>query len=241
VVYVQAHFLGWPRDTRPSWQALVKALRASTVSLFVPVLLLVGFYSGAFTTTEAGAIVAIYSIVVARYYYRNVTWREILDIAAEAGVLTGAVVFLIAVASTFQYLLGVAGISRLVGEMLAPLQSAPWLFLIGVGLLTAVSGMVLEGLPASVVIVPVIFPVAVKMGIDPIHFNIVQTAAVGIGLFLPPLGIGLLVALRFANVPVFRHARYYWPYVIALTVGLLFIIFFPQISLIVPRSAGFIK
>jgi C4-dicarboxylate transporter DctM subunit len=104
-----------------------------------------------------------------------------------------------------------------------------------------VLGMALEGLPASVIIVPVIFPVAVKMGIHPIHFNIVQTAAIGIGLFLPPLGIGLLVALKFANITVFQHIRYYWPYMMALFAGLLLIICFPEISLILPRSAGFVR
>jgi tripartite ATP-independent transporter DctM subunit len=241
VVFIQAHLLGWPKDTRPSWRALLRALRASAVALGIPVVLVAGFYFGVFTTTEAGAVCALYAIVIARFYYRNVSWREIFDIACEAGVLTAAVIFLISVASTFQYLLGVAGVSKVVGELLLPLQSTPWLFLIGVAVLTMFSGMVLEGLPASVVIVPVIFPVAVKMGIHPIHFNIVQTAAVGIGLFLPPLGIGLLVALRFADVQVFSHVRYYWPYVLALWVGLLIIIFVPEISLLLPRSAGFIR
>ena len=108
-------------------------------------------------------------------------------------------------------------------------------------IVTMILGMILEGLPASVVLVPVIFPIATKMGIHPIHFNVVQTAAVGIGLFLPPLGIGLLVALRFAKVGVFQHARYSWPYVGALLVGLLIVILFPQISLVLPRSAGLIR
>ena len=85
-------------------------------------------------------------------------------------------------------------------------------------------GMVLEGLPAAVVLIPVVFPIAMRLGINPIHFDIVQTAAVGIGLFLPPMGVGLLMALRFAEVWVGQHARYYWPYVLALWVGLMLII-----------------
>jgi len=88
---------------------------------------------------------------------------------------------------------------------------AHWLFLLGVAAMTMLFGMVLEGLPAAVILIPVVFPIAVKIGINPIRFDIVQTAAVGIGLFLPPLGIGLLMALQFANVTAFRHARYYWP------------------------------
>ena len=102
-------------------------------------------------------------------------------------------------------------------------------------------GMILEGLPAAVVLIPVVFPIAMKIGIHPIHFDIVQTAAVGIGLFTPPLGVGLLMALRFADVSVWQHARTYVPYLIALLIGLIVIICVPELSLLLPRSAGMIK
>jgi len=129
----------------------------------------------------------------------------------------------------------------LLGELLKPLESAQWMFLLGVALLTMVFGMVLEGLPAAVVLIPVVFPIAEAMGIDPIHFNIVQTAAVGIGLFLPPMGVGLLMALKFANLTVGEHWRTYMPYVGALLIGLMLIILFPQLSLFLPKTAGLIK
>jgi C4-dicarboxylate transporter DctM subunit len=86
-----------------------------------------------------------------------------------------------------------------------------------------------------------VFPIAVKIGINPIHFDIVQTAAVGIGLFLPPMGVGLLMALRFAEVSVGQHAKRYWPYVLALLCGLMLIICIPELSLLIPRSAGFVR
>jgi C4-dicarboxylate transporter DctM subunit len=150
-------------------------------------------------------------------------------------------VFLLAVATIFQYLMGVTGVPLLLGELLKPLESAHWLFLLGVALITMVFGMVLEGLPAAVVLIPVVFPIANRLGINPIHFDIVQTAAVGIGLFLPPMGVGLLMALRFAEVPVGEHAKTYWPYVLALLVGLMLIICLPELSLAIPRSAGFVR
>jgi C4-dicarboxylate transporter DctM subunit len=101
--------------------------------------------------------------------------------------------------------------------------------------------MVLEGLPAAVVLIPVIYPIAKKIGIHPIHFNIVLTAAVGIGLFLPPIGVGLLMALRFADISVGRHFRVYWPYLIALMVGLMVLILFPELTLFLPRRAGLVR
>ncbi len=241
LVFVLAHLHGWPKDTRPSWRFLLRSAREAAIPMVVPLVILGGFYFGAFTATEAGAVVAGYAFLVARLYYRNVSYREMFWIAYESALLTAAVVFLLAVASIFQYLMGVTGVPKMLAQALRPLESAHWLFLLGVALMTMLFGMVLEGLPAAVVLIPVVFPVAVSIGINPIHFDIVQTAAVGIGLFLPPMGVGLLMALRFARVPVGQHARHYWPYVVALLVGLVLIITIPELSLFLPRSAGFVR
>jgi C4-dicarboxylate transporter DctM subunit len=164
-----------------------------------------------------------------------------MKLAYDSAILTAAVVFLLAVASVFQYLMGMSGVPKMLAEVLGPLRSQPWLFLVCTALITMMFGMVLEGLPAAVVLIPVVFPIAEEMGIDPIHFNIVQTAAVGIGLFLPPMGVGLLMALKFANLTVGQHWRSYLPYITALLIGLMLIILFPQLSLFLPRSAGLIK
>jgi C4-dicarboxylate transporter, DctM subunit len=241
LVFVQARLLGWPKDTRPSWRFLLRASREALVPMVVPVVILGGFYMGAFTATEAGAVVAFYSFCAARFYYRNVSWRQMLEIAYESALLSAAVVFLLAVATVFQYLMGVSGAPLFLAEILKPLSGAHWLFLTGVALMTMLFGMVLEGLPAAVVLIPVVFPIATKLGIHPVHFDIVQTAAVGIGLFLPPLGVGLLMALRFAQISVWQHARAYWPYVLALLLGLMLIICIPELSLFLPRSAGLIR
>jgi len=241
LVLIQAHVLGWPKDTALSWRRLLHASREAAVPMVIPVVILGGFYMGAFTATEAGAIVALYSLIAAVFYYRNVTWMQVLHIAYESGVLTGVVIFLLAVATIFQYLMGLSGVPELLGRLLAPLEVTQWLFLTGAAVMTMLFGMLLEGLPAAVVLIPVVFPIATKIGINPVHFDIVQTAAVGIGLFMPPMGVGLLMALRFADVTVFAHARHYWPYLIALLVGLMLIICIPELSLFLPRSAGFIK
>ncbi|HVZ08292.1 TRAP transporter large permease [Rhodopila sp.] len=241
LVLIQAHVLGWPKDTRASFGRLVRAVRNAAVPLVIPVVILGGFYMGAFTATEAGAIVALYSLLAAKFYYRNVSWTEVFLLAYDAGVMTGVVVFLLAVATIFQYLMGLSGAPEFLGWALGPLTGIPWLFLTAVAILTMMFGMVLEGLPAAVVLIPVVFPLATKIGIHPVHFDIVQTAAVGIGLFLPPLGVGLLMALRFANISVGQHARAYVPYMLALLVGLMLIICIPELSLMLPRSAGLIK
>ena len=241
VVYIRARQNGWPVDSRPSFKRLGHAALHAAVPMVVPFVILAGFIFGIITATEAGAVVAGYAFLAAKLYYRNVSWREMGQIAYDSAILTAVVVFLLAVASVYQYLMGVSGVPQLLGQVLAPLKTHPWLFLIGTSVMSCLFGMVLEGLPAAVVLIPVVFPIAEAMGIDPIHFNIVQTAAVGIGLFLPPMGVGLLMALRFANLSVGQHFRTYVPYMVALFAGLLLIICIPAISLTLPRLAGLIR
>jgi C4-dicarboxylate transporter DctM subunit len=241
VVFGQAHRLQWPKDRRPTRVEFRAALRAALVPMVVPIVIVLGFYFGVFTATEAGALVAAYAVAAAVLYYRNVTALEMVRLVYESALLTAAVVFLLAVASVYQFLMGMLGVPLLLGEILLPLQTTPWLFLLAVSVIVIFFGMVLEGLPAAVVLVPVVFPIAKQIGIHPIHFNIVLTAAVGIGLFLPQIGVGLLMALRFGNISVGQHFRAYWLYLTALLIGLLILIVWPEITLFLPRRAGLIR
>ena len=241
VVFGQAHRLQWPKDRRPTRAEFRVATKAALVPLVVPIVIVLGLYFGVFTATEAGALVAAYAVAAALLYYRNVSAREMVKLVYDSALLTAAVVFLLAVASVYQFLMGMLGVPLLLGEILLPLQSTPWLFLLAVSVIVIFFGMVLEGLPAAVVLVPVVFPIAKQIGIHPIHFNIVLTAAVGIGLFLPPIGVGLLMALRFGNISVGQHFRAYWPYLTALLIGLMILIVWPEITLFLPRRAGLVR
>jgi len=241
VIFLQAHRLDWPKDERPTWASLAEAGRASLVPLVVPVVIVLGFFFGVFTATEAGALVAAYAVAAALLYYRNVSLGEMWTLLHETALLTAAVIFLLAVASVYQFLMGMLGVPALLGEILQPLYGTPWLFLVAVSVLVMLFGMVLEGLPAAVVLIPVVFPISKQIGIHPVHFATVLTAAVGIGLFLPPIGVGLLMALRFADVSVGRHFRAYWPYLVSLFVGLLLLILFPELTLFLPRRAGLVR
>jgi C4-dicarboxylate transporter DctM subunit len=241
VVFVRARIYDWPIDTRPSLNRLGHASVHAAVPMVVPFVILGGFIFGIITATEAGAVVAAYAFAAAKLYYRNLSWYDMARIAYDSAILTAAVVFLLAVASIYQYLMGVSGVPQMLAEVLGPFRAHPALFLMGTAFVTVLFGMVLEGLPAAVVLIPVVYPIAEAMGINPIHFNIVQTAAVGIGLFLPPMGVGLLMALRFAELNVSEHFFTYLPYLFGLAVGLVLIICIPEISLALPRLAGLIR
>jgi C4-dicarboxylate transporter DctM subunit len=119
------------------------------------------------TATEAGALVAAYAVAAALLYYKNVTLREMVKLIYESALLTAAVVFLLSVASVYQFLMGMLGVPKLLGGMLQPLHGTPWLFMLAVAGIVVLFGMVLEGLPAAVVLVPVVFPISKEIGITP--------------------------------------------------------------------------
>src|SRR2546427_8398095 len=130
VILFQAHRLGWPKDDLPSWASLGVAVKASLVPLVVPIVIVLGFYFGVFTATEAGALVAAYAVGAALLYYRNVTLREMVALIYESALLTAAVVFLLAVASVYQFLMGMLGGPAMLGRLLQPLHGTPWLFML---------------------------------------------------------------------------------------------------------------
>src|SRR5437762_3588860 len=127
LVYLRARKYDWPVDAKPSLGRVGRAGAQAAVPLVVPVVILGGFFFGIITATEAGAVVAAYAFLAAKLYYRNVTWREMGTIAYDSAILTAAVVFLLAVASIYQYLMGVSGVPRMLADVLGPLKTHHWL------------------------------------------------------------------------------------------------------------------
>ena len=238
MIYWMAIRMGWPSDARPNLRRFLRAFYRALVPLVVPILILGGFRYGIFTATEAGGVCAFYAVLVALVIWRNVPFSEIIKITLDSAVLSASATLLLGSAMIYQYLIGVSGITQVIVKLMLPLESMPWLFLVFVAALGIFFGLVMEGLPAAMIMVPVVFPVVNKIGVHPIHFAVVLTSAIGIGFFMPPTGVGLLTALRFANLSLTEQWKSYLPYLLALFIGLLIIILVPQLSLILPRSAG---
>lgn len=236
-IFFQATRFKWPVDVKPNLKWLLSATKKALIALFVPIVIIGGFRFGAFTATEAGAVCAFYAVLVASVFYRNVTLKEMLNIGIETAILTAAVVFLLGTATIYQYIMVSLGVPELflgLFKALSPLAS----FLV-VSFITLLFGLVMEGLPAAVILLPVVFPVIVAKGINPIHFCVVLTLAASIGLFLPPTGAGLLLCLRLTNVKLSaQFIRSYIPYVVTIIIAFIIIIFFPSLTLILPHSAG---
>ena len=212
-----------------------KALREALIPLGLPAIIFGGILGGVVTPTEAAALAVLYAFVVGVFVYREIKWRDLPEIMVRSAVVTGTVCFLLAVAAVIAWMMAVAQVPAAILAAMQALSAGPVTFLILSALLFILLGAVLEGLPAVVILVPTFLPVVKQMGIDLIHYSIVVTAATGIGLFLPPIGVGLFIACGIAGITIDRVTREMLPYVTMLSIGLLLVIAFPWLTLVLPR------
>jgi len=212
-----------------------EALKRAIIPLGLPAIIFGGILGGVVTPTEAAALAVLYAFVVGVFVYREIKWKDLPDIMIRSSVVTAAVCFLLAVAAVIAWMLAVAQVPQAILASMQGMSAGPISFLIFSAILFILLGAVLEGLPAVVILVPTFLPVVKQMNIDLIHYSIVVTAATGIGLFLPPIGVGLFVSCGIAGVSIDKVSREMLPYIWMLMFGLLIVIMFPWLTLVLPR------
>jgi TRAP-type C4-dicarboxylate transport system permease large subunit len=153
--------------------------------------------------------------------------------------MSGMILFIVGAASTFSWVLTVAGLPQFLVDALASIHHSQSLFLFGSCFLLVVIGAVLEGLPALLITGPLLVPLAEQIGVNPLHYGIVLIIAIGTGSFLPPIGVGFYIACAVCNAPVGTAGRYMIPFIGILMLGLLIVAFVPSLTLIVPIITGF--
>jgi tripartite ATP-independent transporter DctM subunit len=235
LIYVQAGKENLPRDRRPTARMLVRASLRGTLPLLSPVIILGGILGGVVTPTEAAVLAVIYALVLGLGVYREIRLRDLMPILINTASLTGMVMLLVGTASVLSWIFASQGVPRLIAEVLVGLSSDPTLILLVTILVFVPLGAVLEGIPAMIILVPVFYPIIARFGLDPLHYGVLVVASLGLGLFLPPFGVGFFIACALGRTSVERAARAYLPYLAALLIGLALVAFVPWITLVVPR------
>ena len=234
-IYLQARRSPIQPPPRVSLRELGSSFLHALVPLGLPAIIFGGILGGIFTPTEAAAVAVFYAGIVGLFVYREIKWSDLPRILTDSAVVTGNVCFLLGVAAVVAWMLAVAQVPARLLDLMSALSAGPILFLLLTALLFILLGAVLEGLPAVVILLPPLLPVIKQLDLDPIHFCIVVVAATGIGLFLPPVGIGLFISCSIAGVGMDRVIGPMLPYVAFLCLGLLLVILIPEITLILPR------
>ena len=211
------------------------------VSLGLIVMIFGGFKSGFATATEISAFAVLYAIVVGAAVFRELTWRTLLQSFIHAATRSGLVMFIVAAAQALAFVLTLQQVPHAVGDFMVGLSqsSGTWLFMVLSIIILIVMGSVLEGAAALIIFGPLLVPVAIKLGIDPLHFGVVLVVAMGIGLFAPPLGLGLYGACLIGKVPIEDTVKPILGYLGLLFICLLVIAFVPALSTALPRAFGY--
>ncbi|MGO8868350.1 MAG: TRAP transporter large permease subunit [Alphaproteobacteria bacterium] len=239
LIYIRARTATVLRSPRATASTMVKTGIGALLPLMMPLLLLVGIASGAATPTEVSSLAVVYGLILAVALYREMGLRSFLRTTVDAAVMTGMVLFILAAASALSWVLTVAEVPQRLVDLLHTVRGSESIFLVGTIVLLIVVGAVLEGLPALNVLGPLLLPIAGQIGVNELHYGIVLIIAMGIGAFLPPIGVGFYVCCSVMRTNIERSASAMVPYLICLIIGLLIVTFIPGITLFLPRSLGF--
>lgn len=223
---------------RPSVREARRAIVEAIVPLLMPIIIFGGILGGVFTATEAGAVAVVYGLLVGAVIYRVIDFRRLYTILLETVRVSGQIMMLVGVASLFAWLLASQRVPQSLSAGIQGIASGPVLFLLLSIVVMLLLGAVLDGLPAMILLVPVLLPMATQFNIDPMHFGIVLIATIGIGLFLPPIGLGLIVVAAIGRVSIGQVSRPLLPYLATMMATVLIIAFWPQLTLVVPQVFG---
>jgi tripartite ATP-independent transporter DctM subunit len=225
-------------EKRPAVSGLWSGAIASFGLIFM---IFFGFKSGFATATEISAFAVVYAIIVGSILFRELSFRTAAHSFVQSATRSGLVLFIVAAAQSLAFVLTLQQVPHAVGDLMLSLSGSHgvWLFMLLSIAVLIVMGSVLEGAAALIIFGPLLVPVAVKLGIDPLHFGVVLVVAMGIGLFAPPLGLGLYGACLIGNVPIEQTVKPIMGYLGLLLLCLLVIAFVPEISTALPRAFGY--
>ena len=208
-------------------------------AILLPVVILGGMRAGWFTPTEASVVAVFYALVCGKFVYRTLAWKAVPDILARSALLSASVLIIIGFSASFAWVLTIEGIPQQLAEWLVSMHLSPVAFLILVNIFLLLFGIFIEPLPGVMVLAPILAPVAVQMGIDPVHFAMIVIVNLTLGMITPPVGGLLFVTCNVSRVSMSALVRELMPFLWAHGVVLLLLTFVPALSTWLPHMMGF--
>ncbi|MHA5866738.1 C4-dicarboxylate TRAP transporter large permease protein DctM, partial [Pseudomonas aeruginosa] len=216
----------------------IASARKALWGLLLMVIILGGIYSGAFTPTEAAAVAAVYSAFVALFVYKDMRLKECPKVLLESGKLTIMLMFIIANAMLFAHVLTTEQIPQSIAAWVTDLGLSPWMFLLVVNIVLLIAGNFMEPSAIILILAPIFFPIAMELGIDPIHLGIIMVVNMEIGLITPPVGLNLFVTSAVTGMPLGATIRAALPWLMILLVFLIIVTYIPAVSMALPNWLG---
>lgn len=234
-IYVRARMLDVPRQPRAPMGEIVRSGRDSLWGLMLIVIILGGIYGGIFTPTEAAAVAAVYAFFIAVFVYRDIGLKQVPHVLLESGKVTVMLMFIVANALLFAHVLTTERIPQQIAETIVAWGMAPWQFLLVVNVLLLIAGMFMEPTGIILIMAPILFPIATRLGIDPVHLGIIMVVNLEIGMVTPPIGLNLFVTAGITNMSIMQVARAALPWTLVLLLFLMIITYVPAVTLFLPN------
>ena len=231
----------YPRLPKASWGERFRTFRQSIWGLLLIVVVIGGIYSGVFTPTEAAAMSAVYAFFVAVFVYKDLTLKKVPKVLLDSANMSAMLLYIITNAVMFSFLMTSEQIPQVMAAWMLDKGLGQVAFLLFVNVLLLLAGNVME--PSSIVLImaPIMFPVAMKLGIDPVHFGIVMTVNMEIGMCHPPVGLNLYVASGIAKMGITELTVAVWPWLLTMLVFLVIVTYWPALSIWLPQTLGMMR
>ncbi|EWS64327.1 Neu5Ac permease [Hydrogenophaga sp. T4] len=239
-VHLYCRFKGLGKNDGDGRLSLGRASVEAAWALLMPVIILGGIYGGVFTPTEASVIAVFYAFLVGVFIHRELKVSDLGKVLRKSVISSAVIMFIIANAGLFAFLITRAGIPDAIGAWLTEVLQSPAWFLLGVNAALFVIGMFIETSAAIIVLAPILVPVAVYFGVDPVHFGVIMVVNLALGMITPPFGVNLFAACTVAKISLDQIVRHLLPFVLVILGCLMLITYLPSISL-AARDAVFPK
>ena len=230
-VVIYARIKGYGKADRDGRQPFWVATRKALLALMMPVIILGGIYGGIFTPTEASVVAVFYALIVGVGIYRETKISDLPGVLKKSAISSAVILFIIANAGLFSYLITRAGVPEKIGALLVTWLQSPGLFLLGVNAALFVIGMFIETSASIIVLAPILAPVAQHFGIDPVHFGIVMVVNLALGMITPPFGVNLFAACTVARISLDQIVTRLIPFVLVVLACLMVITYVPVVSI----------
>jgi C4-dicarboxylate transporter, DctM subunit len=236
--WYRARKFNYPRQPVASARQRLRAFRDAIWGLMLIVVVIGGIYSGVFTPTEAAAMSAVYAFIVAVFIYKDMRLKQVAKVLLDSANMSAMLLYIITNAVMFSYLMTSENIPQELAAWMLDKNLGPVAFLLFVNIILLLAGNVME--PSSIVLImaPILFPVAIKLGIDPVHFGIMMTVNMEVGMCHPPVGLNLYVASGIAKMGITELTIAVWPWLLTMLVFLGFVTYWPAMSTWLPRTLG---
>ena len=235
LVYYYAIRLNLPTAGTFSWRQVRRAFVESLVALGMPVIIFGGLIGGVATTTEVASFAVIYAMIAGYFIYRELTLANLWHILVESSVMSGIILLLLGLSLVYTYLLAIENVTPTLGQFVLGISRDPTIFLIITSVVAILLSAVIEVLPTGLLLIPIFLPIAQSLGVDKVHFLTLLVAAGGLGMFIPPTGVGLLIGCSVGRIPVTKVIRPMMPYIAVLFLGIVILCAFPAVVTILPK------